>query len=271
MKNNKYKIVIFTDLKDSVNTTLISAINFAKMVNGEIEIFHIKKAIDIVKKESQLSAIRNLNSEYVGAEKKIKSIVKQYSKDFNIPLTYSFAIGNIKSEISSYIDEKKPDIIVLGKKKYKILNRVKLNLIQFILKKHNGPIFITDNEKVLELNHDLSFGLIDELEPYTNLNFAKEVLQNSKKPIKSFKIIEKSNTTIESNTKHSKDAIEYVFENNDTSIQNISNYISKSNINLLCVNRGENKNNKMSKNISTPKNINDILSNINVPVLLMGQ
>ena len=61
--SKKYKIVVFSDLKKSLGNTLKSTLSLAKMLNGEIAIFHVKKATEVVTEDSHLSAIRSLNIE----------------------------------------------------------------------------------------------------------------------------------------------------------------------------------------------------------------
>jgi 4-hydroxy-3-methylbut-2-en-1-yl diphosphate synthase IspG/GcpE len=114
MKKNKYKIVVFSDLKDSLNSILESTLSLSKMINGDITLFHVKKASEVVNMENQLSAIRTINGDYLEMENRIKSIVDAFSKDYSMPIKYSFSIGNLKNEIAQYINEEKPDIIVLS-------------------------------------------------------------------------------------------------------------------------------------------------------------
>ncbi|MRI01350.1 hypothetical protein GH721_12480 [Kriegella sp. EG-1] len=269
MKNNKYKIVVFTDLKDSVDSTIKSAISLAKMINGEIELFHVKKILDVVNKESQLSAMRNISSKYVNAENKLKEIAKTFAKDSNISFSYTLAIGNLKNEISLFLDEKKPDIIVLEKKKSLIFNKPKVNLIQFILKNHSGPIFIADDQKSLVLDNEMSLGLLDDVESFNKFKFSQDLFHHTKKPIKSFKILQDANTTGK-DVNQNKNTIEYVFEKNDNAIQSISNFILKSNLNLICLNRDNIKKDNINKSYTTPLKINAIIENLSVPVLLMA-
>ena len=111
--------------------------------------------------ENQLSAIRTINGDYLEMENRIKSIVDAFSKDHSMPIKYSFSIGNLKNEIAQYINEEKPDIIVLGKKKTKLFNLTGDNLIQFVLDQYDGPIFLTDENNILNLNNELSLGVLN--------------------------------------------------------------------------------------------------------------
>ncbi|MDO1512706.1 universal stress protein [Maribacter confluentis] len=271
MKTKKYKIVIFTELKDSLENTLKSTLNLAKVFKGEIALFHVKKATDVVKKESQLSAMRNLNAGYMEMEKQINAIVNTYSKKFGVPLSYSCAIGNVKHEIEHYIDNEKPDFIVMGKRKPKLFNLLGDHIIPFVLKKHHGPVFFTDQKNVLELNGDLSLGMLSDSEENSLTELVTRLVTHTQKPLKSFKIsknsIPKSSEKEEIGTKN----IEFVFDKNDNTSKTISNYITFNKVNLLCVDRGELSTDKKGKSFSTTTNITDILDNLNIPLLLTGQ
>ncbi|MEH6514103.1 universal stress protein [Maribacter arcticus] len=269
MKKYNYKIVVFTDLKESLSNTLKSTLSLAKMINGEIRLFHVKKASDVVNKENQLSAIRSINGEYLEMEKRIKSIVDAFSKDFGMPIKYSFTIGNLKNEIAHYINEEKPDIIVLGKKKTKLFNLVGDNLIQFVLDQYDGPIFLTDENNILELNNELNLGVLNGDEKSSITGFVKDLLLHSQKPLTSFKISKIPNIpNIPKINQESKkrSEIEFVFEENNNSIQNLSNYLSINQISLLCLNRT----NKKRKKDSITSNISDVIDTLNVPLILMG-
>tara|TARA_R110000737_G_scaffold310179_1_gene318739 strand:- start:979 stop:1806 length:828 start_codon:yes stop_codon:yes gene_type:complete len=269
--SKKYKIVVFSDLKKSLGNTLKSTLSLAKMLNGEIAIFHVKKATEVVTEDSHLSAIRSLNSEYRDMDNDVNSIVTTYSKDFGVPLTYSCTIGNLKNEIANYIEKEKPDFIVLGKRKSKVFNILGDNLIPFVLKKHNGPVFLSDENQVLNIDKDLSLGVLSGDEETSIASLTENLLLHSQKPLKSFRILKNADTSDKTKVSKERKEIEFVFDSNDNSIKNISNYVAINNINLLCINRSQNKGDSKNKSLSMPTNINDIINNLNVPLILMGQ
>ena len=269
--SKKYKIVVFSDLKKSLGNTLKSTLSLAKMLNGEIAIFHVKKATEVVTEDSHLSAIRSLNSEYRDMDNDINSIVTTYSKDFGVPLTYSCTIGNLKNEIANYIEKEKPDFIVSGKRKSKVFNILGDNLIPFVLKKHNGPVFLSDENQVLNIDKDLSLGVLSGDEETSIASLTENLLLHSQKPLKSFRILKNADTSDKTKVSKERKEIEFVFDSNDNSIKNISNYVAINNINLLCINRSQNKGDSKNKSLSMPTNINDIINNLNVPLILMGQ
>ncbi|WP_166962606.1 universal stress protein [Yeosuana marina] len=268
MKKNKYKILVLTDLKDSTSTTIKSTISLSKMIDGDIELFYVKNASDVVKQDNQLSAIRTINGEYRAANKKIQNLIKSVSDDYHVTINYRLAIGNVKNEIVTYIEEHQPDIIVLGKRKSKPLNFIGDNITDFILKNHNGVIMIAANENPLEPNKKLSLGILNGIEQTSNIVFAEDLISYAQKPLKLFKIIKSSNTTKETNSLADKQTVEYVFEHGDNSISTLSNYLSKKNINLLCIDRDKkDANNKVN---TSKLDIKDVISKLNVSLLLSG-
>jgi len=255
MKNNKYKILVLSDLNETTSNTLKSCVSIAKIVDADINFLYVKKPIEIVKKESQLSAMRTINKEYISTNKKIKDLIRPISENYNVNINHTFTIGNLKNEIDKYIDDNKPDIIFLGKRKSKVINFIGDNITQFILKKHKGTIVIADDHNVLVPNKELHIGFFNKTKP--NSNFAENIINATQKPLMSFKIAENSNTLKE---EHHKKTGEYVFAKGDNILKNISSYLSKSKINLLFVDR------KKENLINT--NIKDVINTLECSLIL---
>ncbi|MEP2278027.1 hypothetical protein, partial [Maribacter sp.] len=91
------------------------------------------------------------------------------------------------------------------------------------------------------------------------------------KPLKSFKILKNKIVTDKPDSTKENKEVAFEFESNSNSIKKISTCITENKINLLCINRFENKKNKESKSLSMPVNISELINKINVPLLLMGQ
>jgi len=270
MKNNlKQKILVLSDLKKSSSTTLKGAVALAKMIHADIAFLYVKKPTEIIEKENQLSANRIINQEYKAIEKKIQNLVYPISKEYGVTIKYSFSFGNLKNEIGKYIDDNQPEIIVLGKRKSKALHFIGDQITDLVIKKHDGMILITNEHNALEPNKELSLGVLNRVSKESNVDLIEQLIEHSQKPFKSFKIVKNSNEInskpIQSNTK----MVEYVFEQNENSISNLSNYLSKNNINILCIDREkkENKNGLYPINL----NIKDIISKLNVSLLIRGE
>jgi hypothetical protein len=261
MRKNNYKILVLSDLKGDVKSTLKSTISLSKMIDRDINFFHVKSATDIVEKENQLSAIRSINSEFKTVNKKIQNLINPISKEYGVNINSKFAFGNVKSEIDKYINELQPEIIVLEKKKSSSFSFIGDNITELVFKIHAGVIMIASDKNGLEPNQAIALGILNDLEISSNLEFADDLIGNSQGPLKSFKIGNDSNSKNESQVATDKKTVQYVFEKNDNSIKNISNYISKNNINLLCVNRDE-------KNGNNKANLKDVLGKLNVSILI---
>lgn len=268
MKKNKYKMLVLSDMKKSTSTVLKSAISLAKMINGDIQMFYVRKPTDIVAKENQLSAMRTINKEYHKTEKQIQDIIEPISNEYGLNIQSSFSFGNVKDEILLYIKEHKPDIIVLGKRKSKTLNIIGDRVTDVILKTFEGVIMIADSKNALEPNDALSLGVLNNVKNAFNVDFAENLIVNAQKPLKSFKIIKNSTDLKETKSSLSEiDTLEYVFESNDNALNNISKYLVKSRVNLLCLNRDKQQTRKTEPLNSS---IKDLVNKLNVSVLLTG-
>jgi len=264
MKDNKYKILVLSDLNKSTNTILKNAISLAKMLDGDVDFFHVKKPSDVVKEDNQLSAIRTINQEHFVTKKKIKNLIDPISKDFGIAINHTFSYGNVKNEIGNYIKTHQPDIIVLGKRYSKTFKLIGDSITQFVLKKHDGVIMIAANNNALEPNKNLSLGVLNGIGK--SFECIESLIKHTETPIKSFKIGKNSGDLNEENTFNDKKNIEFVFEKSANTIESLSNYLSENNINLLCVNR-ENK--KTSNKLGLIKSdIKDVINKLDVSLLL---
>ena len=158
MKNNKYKILVLSDLKENTDCMLQKAVRLSTTIDAEIELLHVKKPTDVIETDSQLSAMRTINEVYVKTDKKIKDLITPFTKDNGVEIKTTIAFGNIKNEIENCIHTCKPDVIVLGNKKRKVLSFIGDNITDFVLKTHQGPVMITsaldgfDPEKELSLD-----------------------------------------------------------------------------------------------------------------------
>lgn len=267
MKKRIYKILALSDLNDSTKTVLKSSVSLANMIHGEIHFFHVKKPIEVVKSESQLSAIRTLNHEHLAIEKKIENAIKSISKDYNVDIKYKFSIGNVKNEIANQIKEQEPDIIVLGKRDSKGVKLLGDSITQFILNKHKGPVMIASTENAIEPNQDISLGMLNGLEESFNVEFADDLMAHIQKPLKTFKLVKGSNLKEEETSTDNK-TVEYVFEHGIDALDNLSKYLSKSRVNLLCIDRDSKQ--KESKKNMIMTDIKEAINKFNVSLLLTG-
>lgn len=162
MGNSKYKILVLSDLKETTNYALQNAVKVSKVIDAEIEFFHVKKPTDIVNTDSQLSAMRSINKEYVVTEKKINKLIAPIIENESITVHSSFVFGNIKNEIENHINSCKPDVIILGSRKRKILSFVGDKIINFVLKSHKKTLIIVSNGTDFDFEKEFSLDFLKQ-------------------------------------------------------------------------------------------------------------
>ncbi len=266
MKNNKYKIVVLTDFNDSTKTILKSTVSLAKMIGGEIEVFHVMKPIDVIERENQLSSMRAINDEHIKMEKKMKRVIDPISNEYGVDIRNSFAFGNVKNELEDYIQANRPDIIVLGKRKAKRFKLLGDSITQFILNTFDGVVMIAAKNNALEPNKELSLGVMNSFQSAVDMKFADALLEHTKKPVKSFKIIKNAMVSNQTEKAADTETIDYVFEYNDKTMESISNYLMKSKVNLLCFERSQK--NATNKENQHTLDINSMVNSVNVSLLV---
>ncbi|OUS01440.1 hypothetical protein A9Q86_06565 [Flavobacteriales bacterium 33_180_T64] len=267
MKNNKYKILVLSDLKEKTNSTLKNAISLSKMIGANIEFFHVKKPIDIVETDSQLSAIRTINKEYIVIKKKIQNLIEPISKDYNVNISRSFAFGNLKSEIENYIKVSQPDVIVLGKRNHKPLSFIRENITDFVLNVHKGAVLIVSDTYGLEPNEEFILGFFNNEKQLLSLNFTNELIGHTNLPLKSFRIVDKTNCNKEKLISTTNKTVDYVFEKSDSAFNTLSSYLIKNKVNLLCINRESN----IEKQSIIKSEINNIINKVSVSLFLTNE
>jgi hypothetical protein len=269
MKKKQYKIVVLSDLTKSSGTILKSAVSIAKIINARIEMFSVKKPTDIVKMDNQLSARRTINSEHKTINRKMRNLAAPILEEYDMGITYSFEFGNVKNEIEEYLTDQKPDLVVLGKRKSKAFNLIGDGLTDFILNRYNGAIMIAAHNNKLEPNKEVTLGMLNNPKPPINLEFAEDLMQHARKPLKSFKIIKNTSSSQKQSLPEDRKTIEYVFEYSDNIIKNFSTYLSKNNINLLCMDRVK-KHSNATRHL-TASDVKEVMGNLNVSLLISGE
>ncbi|MGB5237890.1 MAG: universal stress protein [Flavobacteriaceae bacterium] len=269
MKKNPYKIVVLTDLTKSSESVLKSAVSIAKIINGRIEMFYVKKAVDVVKMDNQLSAMRTITIEHKSINRKMRNLASSTSEKYDMGITYSFEFGNVKNEIEEYLTDQKPDLVILGKRKSKTFKLMGDGITDFVLNCHGGPIMITPYNKALEPNTEVSLGMLNNPKPLINLEFAEELMKHVHKPLKSFKIVKNKSSSPKQPLPKDRKTIEYDFEYSDNIIKNFNTYISKINIDLLCLDRVKKSSNATT--ILTASDVKEVMGKLNVSLLISGE
>ncbi|MFD2561258.1 universal stress protein [Aquimarina rubra] len=277
--NNKYRLLVLVDLTQKSHTALKNAIHLAKVINGTIELFHVCPPANVVQYENQLSAMRTINETYIRTEKKLQDMVLRISEEENVAITYNFTFGNVKSEIHNYIQKTNPDIVVVGKRDKKFINFLEDGVTKFLLKKHPGIIMITGKEKTFQPDSDISLGFYNNNNVIDNhtVNIVKDLNKQSENPVKFFSVRKKSAAD---NAKlaidHIKSAcnfmnsVEYKFEENPYSLDGLTTYVHKNNVELLCMGRVNDNRGWLNRLINRKSHMDNVIEKLNISLLVVG-
>ena len=266
MKTKKKKILVLSGLKQDLESVIKSASSLAQIIDGHIDVLYVKKPTEIVDTDSQLSAIRHINREHIVAQNTMNEAINPYAAKYGIAIKGKFAIGNVKDTIRQYIDKTSPDIIILGKRKYSPFKLKDDAITDFILNTFNGPVLISPPAAGLEPEKELSIGVLKGKKASDQEASIKDLINGINKPMKSFTVVSQAERLemMSSNTEGNPN--EYIFEKNDNTVNSLSNYLTKSKVNLLYLER-----NKLGKMVgSNLLSSKDIINKVNVPLLFGG-
>ena len=177
MKNNNYKILVLSDLKEKSIQALSYAAKLSNEIDANVEFFYAKSATEVEQTEDPLSAINIITEVSKKIDEKIKNLVAPISKDNNIEIKTAFAYGNVKSEIKNYIEMSRPDMIILGERAGKRFKFLGDNITRLVNKNYKGVIFVATDKTILDANGDVSLdslGLKNNIDNY-NLDSKKEL------------------------------------------------------------------------------------------------
>lgn len=261
----KYKILVLSDLNNNTDSILKSTVSLSKIIDADISFFHVKKPTDIVKSESQLSAMRTLNKEQIVTNKKIQDFLDPFSKRYDLDIKFNFNFGNVKQEIKEHIKIINPDIIVLGKRKTKAIKLIGDNITGFVLKTFKGPVMIASNENMIEPKKEFQLGLLNTMEKsFETTTILENLIAKAQTPLRSFNIIESNNDKKKSNVSETQNIVNYDFEKNDNTSKNLSQYLIKNKVNLLCLNRSDSD--KKSKVLKSE--MKDIIDKVDISLFV---
>lgn len=272
---SKYKFLVLIDKSKASYNGLKNAVSLAKLINGSIDILQVTSPTSVVTQENQIASMAAIGEEASKQKKELQQLVDTIAnKDKNVAINYSFTIGNVKNEIKKHIDKTKPDIIVLGKRKNKIINILGDQVTEELLKTHNGGILICSKKEVPTSYSDQSIGFLNNHYGLEKLSFVEDIRRLTEKPLKIFRNKDAGNLTnvdltLESGSTQTanKDNIIFEFDANK-STDDMANFISKNNLALLCINNNEEKNQSF---LSTLNNtLTKTIEKTNTPVLVLN-
>ncbi len=156
MRNNKYKILVLSDLKEKSAQALSYAAKLSNEIDANVEFFYVKEATEVTQTENPLSAMRIISEVCNQTDKKVKDFVTPISKENNIKIKTTFAFGNVKNEIENCINTSQPDMIILGERKQKRFSFLGDNITRLVNKNYEGVVFLATDKNVLDSTDKVS-------------------------------------------------------------------------------------------------------------------
>jgi nucleotide-binding universal stress UspA family protein len=257
---NKYRISVLLDLSKSSDLVLTNAVQLARALNGSVEVFHVKPAVDIIKRESQLSAIGSIYKDDRDTRAKIQDLIRSIEQEEGITISYKLEYGNVKSRVRDYLTLKNPDILVLGKRRQGFLGE---SITDFVLNETNTNVLITGKDDKFHTFKDLSLGVFGSGLRENGLEIIKDLKRDSEKPVRIFNI--KDTVTQEQELSPVYKTVSYVFSEGANALDGLASYVSRTNTQLLFVSKSKSKSSSFRTNATK-----QVLRKTKVPILIMA-
>jgi nucleotide-binding universal stress UspA family protein len=272
---SKHRLLVLMDKSIASHNALKNAVNLAKLVDGSIDVLQVISPISVVRYENQIASMRAIDEERSKQKKELRNTVNTISKDAGLPIVCNFTFGNVKNEIKNHIEKTKPDIVVVGKRKKKIINFLGDQVTSDLLKTHDGGVLISGDTEAFTLYDNQSIGFLNSMEGIDKIALVNDLKNHSQKPFKLFKTVQNDSSKTEKNEldkikelNAEKDVIVYEFDAHDESSNGMINFISKNNLSLLCINKKDKINNSFSRSVN--KVLSNAMEKTDVSILVLN-
>lgn len=224
-----YRILVLYNSESSDSSVLSDAVAIAKKINGAIDLLSVYPYKAESTYSNQLTLMRSIKSSKERLKSEINTIIDTIEDEENLPIINSSRVGEVTHVVLEHIKRTAPDIVVLGKKKTRTFAPIQNSIFDLVLNNHNGITLVSGGKKSLFEQLHWSLGFVDRV--IDNNSIAKVLIKNSVVPTALFQLTPQCNERI------NKKVLLYDFQENTNSSLNISQYITKNKVSLLCVDR----------------------------------
>lgn len=263
MKKNN--IVVLINLDKPEPNLVQNSINVARSMNAVVTFLFVKRGAEVVQNENHISALQTLTDTHLKLDGKMRELLDSYKQLTDIQLRSQITIGNLKNQIEKYLQKIQPDLVILGKKSKKALPWEGDRLTQFVVNKFEGMVLISSTDEVLELNEQLSMGLLSNLDSEFQNEFVADLIKTSAQPLRSFRIVNNASDVRPSGPNPIK-TVEYVFDAGANAVKNLSTYVLRNKVNLLFADRDQVAQRSRK---ATATNMNEIIHELPSSLLLV--
>ncbi len=224
-------ILALVDLDQQAENLVTVASNITKKLRGTLKVLHAKGPLNVIRRENQLSAKKELYEDLRTTQGQLASLVKRFSKT----AAYEVVYGNVKHSILETVARMQPDIIVLGKRSKKLGGFVGDRVTDAILTSNStASVLIVDERQPIPGSGVLSIGVLkgEEAADYGVLG---ALLEDNSERINYFSIEQQAQAVpVVSQEGHNH----YVFSSGTNAMDNLVSYTAKTNTQLFCIPKG---------------------------------
>lgn len=218
----KYRIGVLLDMTKSSAFVLTSALELAKQMDGSVEVFHVQPA----------RASRQANPNYESTQNEIKELISNMGTQEKLHISYKVEYGSVKHRVRDYLALKKPDILVLGKRRPK-LGIFGESITDFVINQtQNTNVLILGEDDKFHTLKNINLGFFGNELKESDLEVITDLTRNSEKPVRHFDI---SHDTNQKRIYPWQKMVSYTFPKGTNAMDGLVNYVSRTNTQLLCV------------------------------------
>lgn len=252
---------VLVDFSEASYKALKYVISMAKITNGKIHICHV------------ITESNSIETETKKVEDKLNAIIEIITAE-GIEASCQYIFGDFVIEFKKLVDQVKPDVVVVGKRKEN--PNVSGNLIDYLLNDYLSSLLIVTDEKAFDADKKIAFAgtkkTIEQNDPRSVFKLipgikSPMVLINLKKSTIAGEKVNLSETW----PSYYKDKNNFEYHQNPITYENLAPYIFKEKIDLLCIGRENSKNSFINRlfNKNTDSS-SEIIKRINIPILIIG-
>nr|WP_288935790.1 universal stress protein [uncultured Allomuricauda sp.] len=266
MKGNqkKYNISVLLDMSKSSEFVLSSAVELAKRIDGAIKVFHVKPTTNIIKGDSQLSAIRTLNQDDRSTRAELKDLISNMGEKENLPISYKLEYGNVKNRVRDYLALQKPDILVLGKHRSSMGGFFE-SITDFVIDNVSDTnVLILGEDDKFHSFEDINLGIFGAGLEDNDLEILQDLKRDSEKPVRHFGISEEDES--KNRIYPWNKTVSYKFSKGANALDGLVNYVSRTNTQLLCIPKKGGK-----SFMFRPSPLKEVIRKVNIPLMILGK
>lgn len=256
--NSDYSILVLTDLSEASKIALRNATKLAKLVNGKVSAYNVQPVKQFTEEENQLSLGRKLSENYKRTQAKAKRLISAIGEEEDMEIGFTMDWGNVKNCILNKVEDTRPDMVILGRRKSKLTDLLRVGVTQFVIDNCDASILISGSDRELHSFTDLSLGFFGETKEKGGLRIIDH-LQEAPRSVKYFGIRSRKQT-METDGPVQKGGTSFVFpQEGPNAIEALTSYVLGTKTQLFCIPQGTD---------TAVESVKEMVKRLDIPILL---